>query len=80
VPVQTTPELLIYRTDLLACKDIKPPETLADMMAAARALHDPAGLVNGICWNGARGTPVGTTFMMLMADFGQPVLNLPKNR
>ncbi len=78
VPVQTTPELLIYRTDLLARKDIKPPETLGDMMAAARALHDPAGSVNGICWNGARGTPVGTTFMMLMADFGQPVLNLPK--
>jgi multiple sugar transport system substrate-binding protein len=41
VPVQTTPELLIYRTDLLARKDIKPPETLGDMMAAARALHDP---------------------------------------
>lgn len=78
VPVQTTPELLIYRTDLLAQKDITPPETLDAMLAAARALHDPAASVNGICWNGARGTPVGTTFMMLMADFGQPVLNLPR--
>ena len=48
------------------------------MLDAARTLHDPARNLSGICWNGARGTPVGTTFMMLMADFGQPVLNLPR--
>ena len=78
VPVQTTPELLIYRTDILAKHGIEPPKTLYDMLDAAKKLHDPATTTSGISWNGARGTPVGTTFMMLMADFGQPVLNLPR--
>jgi multiple sugar transport system substrate-binding protein len=78
LPVQTTPELFIYRTDLFAGSGISPPSTLPDMLDCARALHDPSSDLNGICWNGARGTPVGTTFMMLMADFGQPVLNLPR--
>lgn len=78
MPVQTTPELFIYRTDLFCEAGISPPSTLPDMLDCARALHDPASDLSGICWNGARGTPVGTTFMMLMADFGQPVLNLPR--
>jgi len=77
-PVQTTPELLVYRTDLFEAAGLSPPETPAETLDLARTLHDPARGVAGICWNGARGTPVGTTFMMLMADFGQPVLNLPR--
>jgi len=78
LPVQTTPELLVYRTDLFEAAGLAPPETPQETLDCARALHDPASGVAGICWNGARGTPVGTTFMMLMADFGQPVLNLPR--
>ncbi|ETX28638.1 extracellular solute-binding protein [Roseivivax isoporae] len=77
LPVQTTPELLIYRTDIFAERGLAPPRTPREVLATARALHDPVSGLNGICWNGARGTPVGTTFMMLMADFGQPILNLP---
>jgi multiple sugar transport system substrate-binding protein len=77
LPVQTTPELFIYRTDLFAELGLTPPSSLAEMLDCARALHRPAADQSGICWNGARGTPVGTTFMMLMADLGQPVLNLP---
>ncbi len=78
IPVQTTPELLIYRKDLLARIGLVPPTTLDDLVSAARSLHDPSRGISGIAWNGARGTPVGTTFMMLMADLGQPVLYLPK--
>ena len=78
LPVQTTPELLIHRTDLLAERGLAPPTTLEETLDAARRLHDPDRGISGICWNGARGTPVGTTFMLLMADFGQPVLNLPR--
>lgn len=78
LPVQTTPELLVYRTDLFEAAGLAPPETPEETLARARALHEPARGVSGLCWNGARGTPVGTTFMMLMADFGQPVLNLPR--
>ncbi|MCP4384337.1 MAG: extracellular solute-binding protein [Hyphomicrobiales bacterium] len=78
VPVQTTPELLIYRTDIFAARDLQPPVTVEQTLALAKRLHDPSRDMSGICWNGARGTPVGTTFMMLMADFGQPVINLPR--
>ncbi len=78
VPVQTTPELLIYRTDVFEAAGLAPPNTLTETLETARCLHRPAPGISGICWNGARGTPVGTTFMMLMADFGQPVLNLPR--
>jgi len=76
IPVQTTPELFIYRTDIFDQQGLEPPEHLEDVLNCARQLHDPGRNMSGICWNGARGTPVGTTFMMLMADFGQPVLNL----
>jgi multiple sugar transport system substrate-binding protein len=76
LPVQTTPELFIYRTDIFHEQGLEPPQELEDVLSCARLLHDPAQNMSGICWNGARGTPVGTTFMMLMADFGQPVLNL----
>jgi multiple sugar transport system substrate-binding protein len=75
-PVQTTPELFIYRTDIFDQYGLKPPQRLEEVRDCARQLHDPASGISGICWNGARGTPVGTTFVMLMADFGQPVLNL----
>ena len=78
VPVQTTPELLIYRTDIFAKEGISPPRTLDELVGAARHLHKPIEQISGLAWNGARGTPVGTTFIMVMADFGQPVLNLPR--
>lgn len=77
LPVQTTPELLVYRRDLFSRAGLSSPKTPYDLLKAARELHSPGEGVSGIAWNGARGTPVGTTFMMLMADFGQPVLNLP---
>lgn len=78
IPVQTTPELFLYRTDIFEQQGLEPPERLGDLLECARRLHDPARGMSGICWNGARGTPVGTSFMMLMADFGQPVLNLSR--
>ncbi|MCY4462344.1 MAG: extracellular solute-binding protein [Albidovulum sp.] len=79
LPVQTTPELLIYRQDILDEQGLSPPSTLDELMALAGRMHNPERGLNGICWNGARGTPVGTTFLMLLADFGQSALNLPRD-
>ena len=76
LPVQTTSELLIYRQDLLDEQGLSPSATLDELLEHARRMHNPQRGLNGICWNGARGTPVGTTFLMLLADFGQSVLNL----
>lgn len=78
VPAQTTPELLFYRRDLFAEAGLEPPATTGQLLAAAKALHDPQHGRHGIAWNAARGTALGHTVLMTFADFGQPVLNLPR--
>ena len=77
VPAQTTPELLFYRRDLFAEAGLEPPATTEALLDAARRLHDPRRGRYGIAWNAARGTALGHTVLMTMADFGQPVLDLP---
>lgn len=77
VPAQTTPELLFYRKDIFAEAGIEAPATTADVIKAAKSLHDPVRGFYGIAWNAARGTALGHTFLMTMADFGQPVIDIP---
>jgi multiple sugar transport system substrate-binding protein len=77
LPSQTTPELLFYRKDLFANAGLKPPATTAALLAAAKQLHDPQRGQYGIAWNAARGTALGHTVLMTLADFGQPILDLP---
>ena len=76
VPIMTTAELLVYRTDMLGDAGVDPPRTTDALVDAARRLHDPARGVSGIAWNGGRGTPVGHTFIMIMSAFGRPILDL----
>jgi multiple sugar transport system substrate-binding protein len=78
VPIMTTAEMLVYRTDLLGEAGVKPPGTAAATIEAARRLHNPSKGINGIAWNGGRGTPIGHSFMMIMSAFGKPVVNLRK--
>lgn len=79
VPAQTTPELLFYRRDLFAEAGLEPPATTDALLQAAEALHEPRRGRYGIAWNAARGTALGHTALMAMADFGQPVLDLVQN-
>ena len=80
VPVQTTPELLVYRRDVFEANGLQPPSTVSETLNAARKVHDPfSGGMSGIAWNAARGTPLGHTFRFVMAAFGKPVINLEKN-
>lgn len=79
LPVQTTPELLVYRRDVFEAFDISPPTTVEQTVDAARRIHDPfVDGMAGIAWNAARGTPLGHTFLFVMGAFGQPVLNLAR--
>lgn len=78
VPAQTTPELLFYRKDLFAENGLAPPQTTDELLTAAATLHDPQRGRYGIAWNAARGTALGHTVLMTLADFGQPILDLPK--
>ncbi|MBJ6371635.1 ABC transporter substrate-binding protein [Sedimentitalea arenosa] len=79
VPAQTTPELLFYRRDLFAKAGLEPPATTDALLDAARVLHEPRRGRYGIAWNAARGTALGHTVLMTIADFGQPILDLPEN-
>lgn len=76
VPVQTTPDLLVYRRDLFELKGLKAPHTIDDTLIAAQTLHSRSRNVSGIAWNAARGTPLGHTFLFTMGAFGQPAINL----
>jgi multiple sugar transport system substrate-binding protein len=76
IPILMTAETLVYRTDLLAEAGVAVPVTAADTLEAARRLHDPARRISGVAWNGARGTPLGHSFVMIMGAFGRPVVNL----
>jgi len=78
VPGQTTPELMFYRKDWFAREGLAPPVTTDDTLAAARHFHDPTSGRYGVAWNAARGTALGHTFMMTCADFGQPIIDLPR--
>lgn len=76
LPVQTTPELLVYRRDVFSELGLKPPTNIAETLKAAKKIHSPLNGMSGIAWNAARGTPLGHSFLYAMAAFGQPVLNL----
>src|SRR6056297_231236 len=77
-PSQTTPELMFYRRDWFAKEGLEAPATADDVLAAARRLHDPLRGRYGVAWNAARGTALGHTFIMTCADFGQPIVDLPR--
>ncbi len=76
IPVQTTPELLCYRKDVLQRMNLTPPTTTEELVTVARQLHDPGRGHYGIAWNAAIGTPLGHSFAFLMAKFGQPIIDL----
>jgi multiple sugar transport system substrate-binding protein len=78
IPIQPHPEILAYRKDLFEEAGLKPPETTDDLLAAAKKLHGSKPNLAGICWNAARGTPLGQTFIQVMGSFGQAPIDLPK--
>jgi multiple sugar transport system substrate-binding protein len=78
-PMMMSAEFLVYRTDLFESAGVAPPRTIVETVSAARALHGSSRGLSGIAWNGARGTPLGHTFIMLMGAFGRPVVNLSRN-
>ena len=71
-----TVEMLVYRTDLLAEAGVAAPITANDALGVARRLHNPGHGLYGLAWNGARGTPLGHSFIMIMGAFGRPMVNL----
>jgi multiple sugar transport system substrate-binding protein len=78
VPFQPHSEILGYRKDLFAEAGLQPPKTEEELLIAAKKLHNSKPGLSGVCWPGARGTPVGQTFIYSMADNHQPMIDLAK--
>lgn len=78
IPIVTTAEMLVYRTDVLDALQLEPPRTAADLIRALPLVNQPRERMWGVSWNAARGTPLGHSFMMMMAAFGRSVLRLPE--
>jgi len=71
IPFQPHPEILWYRKDLFEEKGIAPPETTEELLAAAKAFHDPDNGFYGIGWNGQRGQALGQQMAHFLAAFDQ---------
>ena len=76
IPIQPQPEIFGYRTDLFEAAGLQPPRTIDEVLAAAEKLHRPDEGVAGVCWNAARGTPLGQTFLQVLGAFGQAPIAL----
>ena len=72
IPVQPHAELTWWRSDLLEQAGLQPPQNTDDLLAAAKALHNPDEGVYGFLWKGARGAPLGQTMVHAFAAFDQP--------
>jgi multiple sugar transport system substrate-binding protein len=75
LPIQSHPELLWYRKDLLAAEGLQPPRTTEELLQVARHFNDPGAGRYGILWNGQRGQPFGQQMAHFYAAFGQRLLD-----
>lgn len=76
IPIYITVEAMAIRRDLFEDHKIDPPRTFDQVIQVGRHFHNPAREFYGIAWNGARGMPVASTFMVLMGCCGVSIFNL----
>src|SRR5262247_1251143 len=87
IPVDPNVQLLVYRKDLFEQKGLKPPTTWDELLAAAKAMHDPAKEKYGIAVTAS--SDIQTALYMLLAQWsygaelvegGRGSLNSPAGR
>ena len=78
IPFQPHSEILAYRKDLFDEAGLQPPKTTDELLADAKTLNNSKPGLAGVCWNGARGTPLGQSFIFSMGDYHQPPIDLKK--
>jgi ABC-type glycerol-3-phosphate transport system substrate-binding protein len=69
LPVDPNVQLLVYRKDLLEQKGLKPPATWDELLAAAKAFHDPAKQQYGIAITAS--SDVQTALYLLVSVWSQ---------
>lgn len=70
LPTYTGAGLLYYRQDLLAQAGLNPPQTFAELMAAARTLQNQHRVEWGYLWQGKQYEGLSAMFVEILAGFG----------
>ena len=76
IPIEAIPDLLFYRKDLFQKYGIKPPENYEELFSACEILKNANEIESPISWPARRGQPLATSFILAMANFGKPYINL----
>ena len=76
IPIEAIPDLLFYRQDLFKKYKIKPPVNFDDLFSACKILKNSNEIESPISWPAKKGQPLATSFILAMANFGKPYVNL----
>jgi multiple sugar transport system substrate-binding protein len=69
LPVDPNVQILVYRKDLFAQKNLKPPATWDELLATAKALHDPAKEQYGFAMTAS--SDIQTSLYLLLSMWSQ---------
>jgi multiple sugar transport system substrate-binding protein len=70
LPVRSDAGLLYYRQDLLTAAGIKPPETIVDLINAAKQLQKTGQVKWGYAWQGKQYEGLAAMFAEILQGFG----------
>ena len=76
IPIEAIPDLLFYRKDLFQKYGIKPPVNYEELFSACKILKSANEIESPISWPARKGQPLATSFILAMANFGKPYVNL----
>ena len=76
IPIEAIPDLLFYRKDLFQKYGIKPPVNYEELFTACKILKSANEIESPISWPARKGQPLATSFILAMANFGKPYINL----
>lgn len=76
IPIEAIPDLLFYRKDLFYKYDLKPPKNFKELFQACEVLKNENEIESPISWPAKKGQPLATSFILAMANYGKPYVNL----
>ena len=76
IPIEAIHDLLFYRKDLFNKYNINPPQTFEELFEACIVLNNDNEIESPISWPARKGQPLATSFILAMANYGKPYINL----
>ena len=75
LPVDPNVQLLVYRKDLFDQKGLKPPATWDELLATAKAFHDPAKQQYGIAITGSSDVQTALYMLLIQWSYGAELVD-----